>query len=60
MFLPARRSGQVFEGCAKAFGGHDRATLRLLEAYGQKRVGDQRCQWLKAGMVIRSCAFGSR
>jgi len=32
----------------KAFGGHDRATLRLLEAYGQKKAGDTRCQRLKA------------
>ena len=36
----------------KAFGGHDKATLRLLEAYGQKRPGDQRCQRLKAGTVL--------
>ena len=36
----------------KAFGGHERATLRLLEAYGQKRAGDQRCQQLKSGTVL--------
>ena len=36
----------------KAFGGHDKATLRLLEAHGQKRAGDQRCQRLQAGMVV--------
>jgi hypothetical protein len=36
----------------KAFGGHDRATLRLLEAYGQKKAGDLRCQRLKAGTVL--------
>jgi hypothetical protein len=36
----------------KAFGGHDKATQRLLEAYGQKRAGDQRCQRLKAGTVL--------
>jgi hypothetical protein len=36
----------------KAFGGHDRATLKLLESYGQKRAGDQRCQRLKAGTVL--------
>ena len=36
----------------KAFGGHDRATLRLLEAYGQKKAGDARCQRLKAGTVL--------
>ena len=36
----------------KAFGGHDKATLRLLQAYGQKRPGDQRVQRLKAGTVL--------
>ncbi len=36
----------------KAFGGHDKAALRLLEAYGQKRAGDQRCQRLKTGTVL--------
>ena len=36
----------------KAFGGHDKATLKLLEAYGQKRPGDQRCQRLKTGTVL--------
>jgi Protein of unknown function (DUF2924) len=36
----------------KAFGGHDRATLKLLEAYGQKKAGDARCQRLKAGTVL--------
>jgi hypothetical protein len=36
----------------KAFGGHDKATLKLLEPYGQKRAGDQRCQCLKAGTVL--------
>jgi hypothetical protein len=36
----------------KAFGGHDKATQRLLETYGQKRAGDQRCQRLKAGTVL--------
>jgi hypothetical protein len=36
----------------KAFGGHDKATLKLLEDYGQKRAGDQRCQRLKAGTVL--------
>ena len=36
----------------KAFGGHDKATLRLLESYGQKRAGDQRCQRLKPGTVL--------
>jgi Protein of unknown function (DUF2924) len=36
----------------KAFGGHDKATLKLLEAYGQKKAGDQRCQRLKTGTVL--------
>jgi hypothetical protein len=36
----------------KAFGGHDKATLRLLEAFGQKKPGDARCQRLKAGTVL--------
>ena len=27
----------------KAFGGHDKRTLKFLEAYGQKKAGDQRC-----------------
>jgi hypothetical protein len=36
----------------KAFGGHDKATRKLLEAYGQKRAGDPRCQLLKTGTVL--------
>ena len=36
----------------KAFGGHDKATLKLLDAHGQKRAGDQRAQRLKAGTVL--------
>lgn len=36
----------------KAFGGHDKVTLRHLKAYGQKGAGDQRCQRLKAGTVL--------
>jgi hypothetical protein len=36
----------------KAFGGHDRATQKLLEGCGQKRLGDKRCQRLKAGTVL--------
>jgi len=36
----------------KAFGGHDKATLKVLEGYGQKRGGDQRCQRLKSGTVL--------
>jgi hypothetical protein len=36
----------------KAFGGHDRATLKLLETYGRKRAGDQRCRGLKSGTVL--------
>jgi Protein of unknown function (DUF2924) len=35
-----------------AFGGHDKLTLKLLEAYGQKNAGDARCQRLKAGTVL--------
>ena len=35
-----------------AIGGHDKATLRLLESFGQKRPGDQRAQRLKAGTVL--------
>jgi len=44
----------------KAFGGHDKATLRLLEACGQKRAGDQRCQRLKAGTVLIRDFGGTR
>jgi len=36
----------------KVFGGHDKAALRLLQAYGQKKPGDARCQRLKAGTVL--------
>lgn len=36
----------------KAFGGHDKATLKLLEDYGQKKAGDQRCQRLKPGTTL--------
>ena len=36
----------------RAFGGHDKATLRLLASYGQKRPGDQRAYRLKAGTVL--------
>jgi len=36
----------------KAFGGHDKATLMVLDAYRQKKAGDQRCQRLKAGTVL--------
>jgi hypothetical protein len=36
----------------KAFGGHDKVTLRLLQVYGQKRAGDKRCQRLKAGTLL--------
>jgi hypothetical protein len=35
-----------------AFGGHDKATLKLLEGYGSKRAGDQRCQRLKPGTTL--------
>jgi hypothetical protein len=36
----------------QAFGGHDRATLKLLDELAQKRPGDQRCQRLKTGTVL--------
>ena len=36
----------------KAFGGHDKAILRLLDAREPKRAGDQRCQRLKTGTVL--------
>ena len=36
----------------RAIGGHDKATLRLLESFGQKRTGDQRAQRLKSGTVL--------
>lgn len=36
----------------EAFGGHDKPTLRYLEQFGLKRVGDARCQRLKAGTVL--------
>jgi hypothetical protein len=44
----------------KAFGGHDKATLKLLETYDQKRAGDQRCRRLKAGTVLIRDFGGSR
>jgi hypothetical protein len=31
---------QAWRSQERAFGGHDKTTLRLLEAHGQKRVGD--------------------
>jgi hypothetical protein len=36
----------------EAFGEHDKATLRRLESYGLKGVGDQRTQQLKARTVL--------
>jgi hypothetical protein len=44
----------------KAFGGHDKATLKLLEAFGQKRAGDQRCRRLKTGTVLIRDFGGTR
>ena len=35
-----------------AFGGHDKAILRLLAGFGQNRAGDRRAQRLKAGTVL--------
>jgi hypothetical protein len=42
----------------KAFGGHDKAALKLLETYGQKRAGDERCRRLKAGTLLIRDFFG--
>jgi len=36
----------------KAFGGHDKATVRLLEAYSRKNGEGQLCRRLKAGTVL--------
>jgi len=44
----------------RAFGGHDKATLKLLEVQGQKRAGDQRCRRLKAGTVLIRDFGGTR
>jgi hypothetical protein len=43
-----------------AFGGHDKATLKLLEAQGQKRAGDERCRRLKTGTVLIRDFGGAR
>lgn len=46
----------------RAFGGHDRATPKLLEEYGRKMAADQRCQRLKTGRSLSAIlkAFGMR
>jgi hypothetical protein len=44
----------------KAFGGHDRATLKLLEEYGHRKPGDQRCRRLKTGTVLIRDFEGTR
>jgi hypothetical protein len=44
----------------KAFGGHDRATLKLLEECGHRKPGDQRCQRLKTGTVLIRDFEGTR
>src|SRR5277367_4306171 len=44
----------------RAFGGHDKATLKLLEAQGQKRTGDERCRRLKTGTVLIRDFGGTR
>ena len=36
----------------RAFGGHDKATQRLLAAYRRNKPGDSRCARLKAGTVL--------
>jgi hypothetical protein len=43
-----------------AFGGHDKPILKLLEAKGQKRAGDERCRRLKAGTVLIRDFGGTR
>jgi len=44
----------------RAFGGHDKPTLRYLEQFGQKRAGDARCQRLKPGTVLVREFSGAR
>jgi hypothetical protein len=44
----------------RALGGHDRATLRLLEEYAKSKPGDQRCQRLKTGTVLIRDFEGTR
>jgi Protein of unknown function (DUF2924) len=44
----------------RAFGGHDKATLKLLEAQGQKRGGDERCRRLKTGTLLIRDFGGTR
>jgi hypothetical protein len=44
----------------RALGGHDKATLKLLEAQGQKRAGDERCRRLKTGTVLIRDFGGAR
>jgi hypothetical protein len=44
----------------RAFGGHDKPTIRHLEQSGQKRAGDVRCQRLKPGTVLVREFSGAR
>jgi hypothetical protein len=44
----------------KAFGGHDRATMKLLEECGKNRPGDQRLHRLKTGTVLIRDFEGTR
>jgi len=44
----------------KALGGHDKATVRLLEGYGRKKEGGQLCRRLKAGTVLIREFAGTR
>jgi hypothetical protein len=44
----------------KALGGHEKATLKLLETYGHKPPGDERCRRLKAGTVLIRDFGGTR
>lgn len=36
----------------RALGGHDKATLKILGAFGQKGTGDKQCRQLKTGTVL--------
>ena len=44
----------------KAFGGYDKATLKVLETVGQRRAGDERCQRLKTGTALIRDFGGTR
>jgi len=44
----------------RAFGCYDKATLKLMQVYGQKRQGDARSQRLKTGTVLIRDYGGTR